>query len=554
AGEWAQKLGISAITAQVLLNRGLDTVEAAQQFLNPDLSLLSDPHLLPDLDRAVHCLLAAAQHREKVFIYTDYDVDGLTGGALLYRLLTSLGVEVGYFVPHRIEEGYGLHSSGIDAAVQEGAKVLISVDCGTTNEAEVAYARKHGLEVIIADHHEPGPERPEALAFINPKRPDSRYPFRDLCGAGVAFKLGCALTTALGYPWQTAARAFLDLVALGTICDLVPLLHENRFFAKEGLQYLATSRKIGLQALLEKTRLTGRESTSYHVGFVLGPRLNASGRLGTAKEAFELLITSDPHRAHELAQYLHQLNYERQQEEGRTVEEAQALVEEEKHLERGKALVLASRGWHLGVVGLVASRLVERYHRPTVVIAIGPDEARGSARSIPEFHLLNALRECGDVLLQCGGHEYAAGLSLEPDRIEEFRQRFNAVADQWLRPEDLRPKVEVDAVVRPPAVTLALAEELAGLGPFGQGNPPPVLACRDLRVVEASRMGPEGQHLCLQVRAGESQFRCLGWRRGMWADWLKPGEQVALSFTPEVDEWQGQRRLQLVIRDLKRRR
>lgn len=546
-------LGLSPITAQVLINRGLGEVEVARRFLTHDPSLLHDPFLMRDMDRAVERLAEAIRRKEHVLIYGDYDVDGITAGAFLARLLGSLGVETSYYVPHRVDEGYGLHRAGIDAAVELGATLLLTVDCGISSPEEVAYAHEKGLDVIITDHHEPGPELPPAVAVLNPKRPDCPYPFRDLAGVGVAFKLASALGSRVGFQFHHLARAFLDLVALGTICDVVPLLDENRFFAREGLRRLADTKKVGLRALLDKTRLTGRPLDSHDVGFILGPRLNASGRLGTARDAFELLTTADRARAEELAQELHHLNYERQQEEGRTLEEARAIVEETVDLTREKALILGSPEWHIGVIGIVASRLVEQYHRPTILLAVSEEEARGSGRSIRSFHLYEALVQCRDILRRCGGHEHAAGLSLDPGRIEEFRERFQAVADERLSLSDLRPTLEIDAVLKPPAITPALIEELAGLEPFGQANPQPLFAVREVTIQSVRGLGEKDQHLALRVGEGGYSFRGVGWRLGEWLGHLHAGDRVALCFALEMNEWQGLREMQLVIKDIKPR-
>lgn len=554
AKEMGRALGISPVTAQCLLNRGLKSPEAARRFLAPDSRMLHDPFRMQDMEVAAQRLATAVRRKERILIYGDYDVDGTSAAAFLARLLSQLGVDVSHFVPHREEEGYGLHRSGIEAAEQLGVTLLITVDCGVNGLAEVEYARRQGIDVIITDHHEPGPTLPAAVAVVNPKRPDCQYPFRDLCGAGVAFKLACALGSLLGFQYKHLAEHFLDLVALGTICDIVPLLDENRFLAKEGLRLLPSTRKQGLRALLEKSHLTGRPLSSYDVSFIIGPRLNASGRLGTARDAFTLLVTQDPHEADLLAQRLTQMNRERQEEEARTLEEALQIIRETVDLRHERALVVASSGWRSGVIGIVASRLVERYHRPTWVIAIQGNEAKGSGRSIPPFHLYRALDRCRDVLIQCGGHEQAAGLSVETARIQEFRQRFRKVAEEMLTEEDIEPVLELDAEVKPAAVTERLTEELAGLEPFGQGNPRPLLGCRDLTVESRRRMGREGQHLSLCVSDGAHQFRCVGWRMGDLYDEIREGDRVAVCFTPEMNEWQEQRTVRWVLKDLKKMR
>lgn len=552
AHRWARRLGVSPIVAQILLNRGLRTPEEGLRFLAADWSGWHDASLLPDMAKAVQRLKEAVRRREAVLVYGDYDVDGTAGGALLATFLHRLGAQPLYYVPHRMEEGYGLHNTGIDAALAEGARLIVTVDCGITAHKEVAYARSQGVEVIITDHHEPHETLPAALAVIDPKRKDSPYPDPHLAGVGVAFKLAVALAREFGIGLEAMAEEFLDLVALGTVADVVPLVGENRLLVKQGLPRLAQSPRTGIQQLLKVCGLEGKPLSTYHIGFIVGPRLNAAGRMDTAQGAFELLTTSDPLRAYELSRYLHRLNYERQQEEGRTLEEALRRMGAECDLSREPGIVLASEEWHIGVIGIVASRLVERFHRPTVLIAVEGEEGKGSARSIPPFPLHEALHQCRDVLLKCGGHAQAAGLSLEARRIGEFRRRFNEVARAWLKEEDLRPVLEIDALVAPRALDGRLYQELEALGPFGPGNPRPVLACRGLRIRHIQPLGPDRKHLRLVVEAEGRLWEGIAWRKAAWAEALREGDWVALAFTLRQDDWHGETRLQLEVKDVRR--
>lgn len=548
--ELVQGLGITPVTAQILYNRGLTTPEAAREFLECGRQRLHDPFLLRDMDRAAGLLKEHAAAGRPILVYGDYDVDGVTGTAILVEVLRRLGARVDYRIPNRFAEGYGLNLAAVRQAAAEGYACILSVDTGISALAEAAAARELGLCLVVTDHHEPGPELPAAAAVVNPKRPDCSYPFKGLAGAGVAFKLAQAL---LGrddpFLWD-----LLDIVALATVADMVPLVGENRSLVKEGLARLAQPRRPGLAALKEVSGLERSQAVSAgHIAFGLGPRLNALGRMGDARAGVELLLTPDPERALELARHLDAENRSRQETEAAILAEALAQWEQQRPEEKEFCIVLAGEGWHPGVVGICAAKVVEHAYRPAILLSVSGDEARGSARSIPGFHMYRALYACRDLFTRFGGHAMAAGMTLAARDVPELRARLNRLAQEWLTPDDLTPRLEVDACVLPEQVDAALAAELARLEPYGLGNPPPVLALGDLAVVESRPVGKEAKHLKLRLRAGERVYDAIGWGlAGPGAPGaLPPGARVQVAFQPELNEWNGNRRLQLVLADLR---
>lgn len=554
----AESLNLSPVTARLLRNRGLTEREAARRFISPSLGDFHDPLLMKDMDRAVERLERAVRKNEKILIHGDYDVDGICATAMMVRMLSALEVDVSYHIPHRVLEGYGVSSEGIQRAAQEGASLVVTVDCGITAHAEANLAKSLGLDMIITDHHQPHSDLPDALAVLNPNRPDCAYPFKGLCGCGVAFKLASALTERLGHSQERLQRAFLDLAALATIADIVPLVEENRVIAKFGLERINQTKKPGLKALIEVAGLTGKELTASHVGFQLGPRLNAAGRLDSATASIHLLLSREESEARPLAEKLNAMNRSRQEEEKATLEDACFMIESgegveglEVDLDRDKAIVLASENWHVGVVGIVASRLVERYHRPTVLVALEGDRGKGSGRSIPAFHLYKALDRCRDLLLQCGGHRQAAGLSVMQTNLPAFRERFMQVAQEELSMDDLQPRLTLDCELSPEDLSFQLAHELTSLEPFGEGNPRPQFAVRGAVVVDQKAIGAQGQHLKLRVRYGASAYDCLWWRNGELLTKFEKRAPFDLCVTPEINEYQGYPSLQLVLKDAK---
>jgi len=536
-----EPLGLSPITAQVLVNRGIDSSDEAKRFLHPSTEDLFDPFLLPDIEKAVDRLSKAIQDQEFIFIYGDYDVDGVSATSLYLEVLRELGARVSYYIPHRLKEGYGLNVEAIQWIAQQGGRLLITADCGTTAHQEIAVANRLGLDVIVTDHHEVPAERPVAYALVNPHRPDSRYPFQGLCATGLAFKVAQALLQR-NFGDRSIERLYpsLDLVTLATIADLVPLMGENRYLVKEGLARLSQNHRIGIRALKEEAGFKDEVGVGT-VAFGLGPRINAAGRLSRADTGVRLLTTQNPTEARQLSFELNQANRERQQIEERVLDEAVAQIRQEG-LEKNRTLVLASRHWHLGVVGIVASRIVERYHRPTVLIAIDPEGiGKGSARSIPAFHLHEGLARLTHLLERFGGHKYAAGLVIRSERIASFREAFESVAHATLKPEDLLPRLKVDAEVEPDALTFRLLSELERLAPFGMANPEPTLAIRGAQAFNPKIVGQ--QHLKLKLKKqGAPALDAIGFRMGtrlseVAHEGFHEGFQMDWAFTPELNRW-----------------
>jgi single-stranded-DNA-specific exonuclease len=555
----AQALGVPRVVAQVLAGRDLADPEAARAFLAPDLSQLHEPAALPAFLEAADRLVAAARAGEPIVVYGDYDADGITAAAILWHALRLADANVRVYVPHRIEEGYGLNLEAVERLAAEGTRVLVTVDCGITSAAEVARARALGLDVIVTDHHEPDPGRvPDANVLIDPKLPDSPYPFRDLAGAGIALKLAWAIGQRLSArervsePFREFLVAATGLAALGTIADVVPLVGENHALARFGLTALAASRLPGIRAMLEVAGLDDKKRLdAEHVGFMIAPRLNAAGRLGQARDAVELLTSAEPEAALAIARELDRQNRRRQEIEKEILQQAEALLAEQADAARDAAIVLAAEGWHAGVIGIVASRLTEKYWRPTVLISIADGKAQGSGRSIAGFHLFQALAACQAHLATFGGHQMAAGLRLLPAQVPAFREAFLAHAASVLGPEDLAPRLAVDAEVGLAEVSLEAARFLKQMGPFGAGNPQPVFAARCLRVVAPPRrIGRRGDHLAMHLSEGGRAARAVGWRMGDLADAVGRAGSCGAAFTCQISDFHGPPEVELHLKDL----
>lgn len=538
--ELSGALKVSPPLAALLLQRGLETPEAAARFLRPSLDGLSDPFELPDMARAVELLGEAVRRGHTILVHGDYDVDGQCGAALLTRTLRAAGARVVPFVPHRLRDGYDFGPAGLAAAREHQAAVIVTCDCGVTALDAVARAKEAGHTVIITDHHLPG-ALPNADAIVNPRRPDAESSYQDFCGAGVAFKLAQGLVRALGLPANLPYH-LLDLAALATVADIVPLTGENRTLVRFGLKTLADSPWPGIRALIETVGLAGRPIRAGQVGFIIAPRLNAAGRIGDAMDGLRLLLSDDPEEARELARQLETINARRQTMDQEILEQAVGDIEREVDLEEWYGLVLARDGWHPGVIGIVASRLVERFGRPTILVALEGDEGRGSGRSIPGFDLHAALVTCAPHLARFGGHTMAAGLTVHRGRLADFRHAFNAVARDALEPDDLVPTQRVDLLVGLDQLDLRLERLLQALEPCGSGNPAPVFGApgvtvRDPRVVGAN-------HLRFVLDDGRARLPAIGFD---WADRVPPewaAGPVDVAFRLDRDEWQGDATLQ----------
>lgn len=546
-----QKFGLSLELASVLVARGFTDPERTAQFLNDGLRQLPDPFLLKGMSRAVLRLEQALQADELIIIHGDYDVDGITACTLLVTVLRQLGGRVDYHIPLRMEEGYGLSAQALGAAQAAGAAIVVSVDCGVTALAEAELAKELGLDLIVTDHHQPNSSLPAALAILNPHQPDCEFPDRNLSGVGVAFFLAAGLRKQLrenGYfdsrP-EPDLRQQLDLVALGTIADLVPLQGVNRILVRSGLDVLQSTLRVGLQALKQVAAVEQVDSGS--VGFRLAPRLNAAGRLDDARQAVELLLTEDPAFARRTAAELDQVNQQRQQLEQQILDQAVSRVEETVPLAERFSLVLADEAWHQGVIGIVASRLVERFYRPVVLIALDGEQGKGSARSISGFHLFQGLQQCSATLVAFGGHEYAAGLALTTGQLEEFTVAFEAAVRSQLSSTDLTRSRVYDREILLEDISEPLAYELERLNPYGAGNPEPVFLATGLCAQQLKRVGTN--HLRLQCRQGGYSFPAIAF--GMAERIEQFSAPFDILFNLSFNEWQGRRTLQLRIRDVR---
>lgn len=545
----AGELGLQPLTAQLLINRGIETVPEAKQFFATELIHLQDPFLFSAMELAVERLLRAIQRGEKAVIFGDYDVDGITGTSLLWRVLTRMGARVDYYIPDR-SEGYGMNPEAVQRLAQGGYTLIVTVDNGISCYAEVELANSLGMDVIITDHHEPPERIPPAYAVINPKTADCGYPFPYLAGVGVGFKLCQALAMRLRSDelMQYIIRQ-LDLVTLGTIADIVPLVGENRVIAANGLRRITDSGNAGVRALIRVAELEGKAINAGHVGFMLGPRINAIGRMDNPCLGVELLTTEDPEQAMALAEKLNQANRKRQMLEEVILQSAVEMIGRDRLAER-PGLVLASEEWHHGIIGIAASKIVERYYRPTILISVHEGIGKGSARSVRGLNLYEALRHCREYLIGFGGHEMAAGLSIHPDQIKPFTEAFQRYVESVLAPEDLIPFVKVDAVMGAEELEFALLDELERLEPHGPGNPRPVLQLR--RVAhEHSLVGANRDHLRLQVLAGQRKVGGIGFGMAGRSQELQENPLIDLIFQLERNHWQGRDYLQLMLNDLR---
>jgi single-stranded-DNA-specific exonuclease len=535
-------LGIAAPAAGILVHRGLRDPAAARRFLHPSLSDLHDPLAMRDMPRAVARLREAIRDGEKILVYGDYDVDGTTSVVLLTKAIELAGGASSYYVPHRLKDGYGMRREVVETAAAEGVKLIVSVDTGIRAAEAVRRANELGVDSIVTDHHLPETDLPPAVAVLNPNRADCPYPEKNLCGAGVAFKLAQALLATLPWPPEKVRRvceSLLKLVAIATVADVVPLTGENRVMVKYGLDGLRAVRNAGLRALLDVAGFTGNSvPTARQVAFQIAPRLNAAGRMDTAMAVIELFLTGDPARARELAQQLDGQNIGRRQVEDEIRDTCERLAVDES----SAALVYYSENWHRGVLGIVASRLVERLHRPVFVMGRNPEDglAQGSGRSIPAFHLLEAMEAMPDLFVRFGGHQYAAGVTLEAARIDEFRERFNAYAAAHLSPEDFLPRMDVDAVIEFGDITEAGVQEVLALAPFGHGNPPPLVAALDVEIAGQPVVMKE-KHLRVVVRQNGRTLTLKAWNFAARASEMPPGARVDVAFTLEEDAYSAAR-------------
>ena len=549
----AAALNVHPTIARLLCMRGFGDAELAFRFLNPSLDHLHDPFRLADMDKAIPRLERAIAQREKIAIHGDYDVDGITSTVILRRALEMLGGDVVHFLPERMRDGYGLQPAAIERLAADGVRLIVSVDCGIRAGEAAQRAKDLGVDLIITDHHEPEGTLPSALAVINPKRPDCTYPDKYLAGVGVALKVVQALCDRAGKgKWLPA---FVKIAALGTLADVVPLVGENRVIARLGLASLSAGpHAVGLRALLEACGLNGKTIDSYHVGFMIAPRVNAAGRMSTPDIAARLLLATNEamgDEARALAQQLCEENLKRQSEEADLVTHARKAIETDPAVGAHNVLVVGGAGWHRGVIGIAASKLVDTYHKPAIVLSIEGEVAHGSCRSIPDFDLLAALEHCSDLFIKFGGHKQAAGLTMEAARVPEFRSRINAYADEVIEPDQLRPRLRIDAPLSLKAITHDLMRGLDQLGPFGLANPRPVFHASGVQLVDGPRTIKD-RHLKMTFAQDGRRFRAMAWRAIERAGFLEQNRGgINLAFSLDKNEYQGETYLELTIADFK---
>lgn len=550
----AEKLRISTILAMVLVSRGIDDIKEAERFLYPQIGHLADPFLMPDMGVSIDRIIRALDSGERICIYGDYDVDGITSVSFLMKALSAAGADVTYYIPGRLEEGYGLNERSVQEIRETGVGLIITVDCGTSSHEEIELCGSLGMDVIVTDHHQCPKKLPPALGVINPKRSDSRYPFSEFAGIGVAYQLCRALETKIrgggnySLPLEKSlSDSMLDLVALGTVADIVPLTGENRVLASLGLKKMAATENIGIRALIKVAGLQDGPISSGQVAFALAPRLNAAGRLADARNAVRLLLSRDEKTALLLAKELDERNRERQRVENRILAGALKMAEKRKG---DSILVLASEGWHPGVIGIAASKIAERYNKPAVLFSIDGGEARGSARSMPGLDLYELLSKCRHYYKSFGGHKQAAGLTLETSRLEDFAREVNAAAAGALEGLEAKPVIWADGDLTGVKVTAEDAKSLKLLEPFGCGNPPPVFIKRRVGIAGIKRVGNAREHLKVIASDGAGRLDCIAFR---WTDayWPVAGQRTDLAFTPQVNQWLGRENLQLAVKDIR---
>jgi single-stranded-DNA-specific exonuclease len=547
---FALQLNVPKIFASILISRGVDSLDKAKHFFRATVADLNDPFLLPDMQKAVDRIIKARDKQEKVLIYGDYDVDGITSVSMLYLFFGSLGCNISFYIPNRLNEGYGISQAGIEEAAKKNITLIVSVDCGITAMKEVELANSLGIDVIVSDHHEPAATLPNAYAILNPKCEHSNYPFQELAGVGVAFKLLQAIATTLKLD-STTIPQYMDLVAIGSAADIVPLVDENRILMREGLLSLNNGNREGLKALIDTAGIHNSELNTGQIVFILAPRLNAVGRMGNAERAVNLLTTTNQQTAKNIAHILESENRIRKNIDDSMFLEAQELVTTYYDLEKNSALVLDMEGWHQGVIGIVASRIVEKYYRPTIMISCEDGMGKGSARSINGFDIYEALKQCEDLLVSFGGHKYAAGLSIQQKDIMAFRERFNNIAHQHLDEDLLARKIKIDGEIQLNDINERFIRLLKMLAPFGPQNMRPVFLTRGLQVIgKPTIVG--NNHLKFKVRQNNVIIDVIGFNLGDKIYRISPGEQnLDLVYIIEENEYLGKINLQLKIKDLR---
>lgn len=545
--EISKTFKISPLTAIILYNRGITEDDDIKTFLNAELSSLHDPFLMKDMDKAVDRIQAAKKNGEKITIYGDYDVDGITSIAILYKQLEKMGVEVDYYVPDRMVEGYGVNREALDKIKADGTSLIITVDTGITAVEEAEYAKSIGLDFIITDHHECKEQMPNVYAAIDPKRKDCPYPFKSLAGVGVVFKLIQALDGSVRL--ETLMDEYADLMCLGTVADISPLIDENRVIVTEGLKRFNTTKNIGLKALIDVST-NGKSITTSTIGYTIAPRINASGRLGCASTSVELFLTDDASKANELANSLCHENTLRQQTEQKMFKEALEYMDQHPEIKDDDIIVIPHENWHHGIVGIVSSKITEKYYKPSILFAVDGDSAKGSGRSVTGFNLFGALEHCGDLLEKFGGHELAAGLTIKSENIEAFRKMINTYAKGISKELNRIPKISLDAQIKVTYITIDTVNDINKLQPFGVNNPTPAFSVRNIKIHRISVMS-EGKHLRMTLFKDGKYLDAVGFGMGEYYSSFQEGDFVDVAFALDINDYKGFQNVQLVLKDMR---
>lgn len=539
--------GLPPVIATVLLNRGIEDVE---EYIRPETENLHDPFLMKGMEQAAERILLALERGEHITVYGDYDVDGITSTAALVKFLTEHRADADYYIPDRLEEGYGINNGAIDKIAARGTKLMITVDCGITAVAEIAYAKELGMDVIVTDHHECKETVPDAWCILNPKQPDCPYPFKKLAGVGVVFKLLQALTIRMKFHMKELLEEYLSIVAIGTVADVMPLLGENRIIVKKGLGMMKYTVNRGIRALMEQAEVDPAALTAGTVGFTLAPRINAAGRMGDPKCAVEMLLARDEKTARQYAELLDRENRERQATEQKILEEALGVIAADPSMEDDYVLIIGHEGWHHGIIGIVASKISERFNKPCILISTGDGMGKGSGRSIKCFNLFKALEHCGSDLTKFGGHELAAGLSLETEKIPLLRRHINEYAKSILNEEDFIPRIYVDTALPAEYVNMNTAERLMLLEPYGMGNASPVFFAKGLEVTNIRPLS-EGKHIKLTLAGGGSVIDAVGFGMGACLSEIKAHDMIDILFNLDINVFRGERQVQVLLKDMR---
>jgi single-stranded-DNA-specific exonuclease len=549
-----KELNVTPPIANLLVQRGINSFELAQAFFRPDLNRLHDPFLMKDMDKAVERIVRAIRNNERLLVYGDYDVDGTTAVAMVYSYLKNFVKEIDYYIPDRYGEGYGVSVRGIDYAVEHRYHLVIALDCGIKATEKIIYASSRGLDFIICDHHNPGAKIPEAVAVLDPKRPDCSYPYKELSGCGVGFKLLQALQQSMGKPFEEILP-FLDLVAVSIASDIVPITGENRILAYYGLKQINENPSTGIKAILKISGIESKEISIEDIVFRIGPRINAAGRMESGRKSVDLLISSNQGEALLMGEKINNFNTDRRSVDSNIYQEALAMIRADASLKNRKSTVLFNPAWHKGVIGIVASRLMDDYYRPTIILTRSNGFATGSARSVNGFDLYQAIEECSDLLENFGGHKYAAGLTLKESNLPEFQRRFEQVVEDTILPDQLIPVVEIDTEIKLSDITPAFHKVLKQFRPFGPENMAPVFLTENVADNgEGKLVGVTGDHLKLSLIQEEDPYKvfpAIAFSQGKKFNKLKKGNSFDICFSVEENEFRGEVNLQLNIKDIK---